>query len=205
MEKTCIQPVTQHSRHRLHSMARVTLLAAGLGLAGLAQAANPMPLTHGFAKPKPLVNPHGVTAPAPRAPVRALCSALSPISFRIVGKVPVTGSGGDHLYKLRLQGVVQNAGDGVRGRLGELSIVKATPGARGRVISHLSVQNLGHGKRVMIGALTQPLSPSTEFLPQYHLNIKNVRGGDKACQLKRRSQIRMQPISRSMIQAALRP
>jgi len=199
---TLSRPRTNLCRYALGIM-----LATGLGLGGLAQAGNPIPLTttHGLApKPKPHLTPRGVSTPAPTAPVRKLCPELGVVSFRIVGAVPVTGKGGDRSYRLRLQGVVQNFGDSYRGPIGEVKILERMPGARGKFISHQRPHNLAHSKQLMIGALTQPFALSTEFLPDYDLlAYTDLQHRHKSC--RKNSGMRGSArITSQMLRAALR-
>jgi hypothetical protein len=195
----------QSSKEQTYSTGKIlltTILAAGLGLSSMVQAAPPS-LPHGFGG-KQLAQPkYNISTPVSTTPVRQLCPALGVVSFKIIGTVPVTGKSGDRSYRLRLQGVVKNFGDGYRGAIGKVKIKEEMQGARRKVISHQRPHNMAHGKQLMIGVLTQPFSQSTEFLPTYYLVTEMDRQFHSKSCLNNRGVQHQIKITPQMVRAAL--
>ena len=105
-------------------------------------------------------------------------------SFKIIGKVPVRGHGGSKLFRLRLQGIVKNQGNSGKGFMGEAHIFELPQGARRKQLARLRIQNLKPGKKMLVSALSEPLSVATEFLPQYNLLLKLNPRLSGACKKK---------------------
>lgn len=117
-------------------------------------------------------------------PAKEQCPDIVLQSFKIIGKVPVRGHGGSKQFRLRLQGIVKNQGNSAKGFMGEASIFELPQGARRKRLTHMRIQNLKPGKKMLVSALSPVLSVATEFLPQYTLSLKINPRLSGACKKK---------------------
>ncbi len=124
-------------------------------------------------KVKPAINK---TKPSLKVPVsRSKCPKVIVESFEIVGKVPVKkrGKKGQQRYRLRLQAIISNIGGNFPGRVvvADALLIEYPQGRRSKVLSRLHLKNLNAEKKLVIGALSRPLSLSTEFLPRFRVQF----------------------------------
>jgi len=182
-------------RHPLRRSIFVLPLAAAVVLAtgyGLPAAAGSIAGVQPKSSPGKVQLHPAVPAARANTPVNATaCPRINIVEFKITGLVPVKVHG-EKLFRVRLQGIIENYGDPYHGSIGTVSIFSRGAGnasARRRpgTISHLPVRNLGHNKRMVIGALTEPLGTALDLIypdaniPLYDLKVDVDSGFHRRC------------------------